>query len=149
MIINPSEEEILEDGWVLFVEPELSQEEIFNNQKNLLIDQVLHYDSSSYVNEFYIQDIPVWLDKTTRTGLKLRFEAELATGKTDTSLWYNNMQFPLELNNAIQMLYALEIYASQCYDNTQWHLANINTLTTIEELEAYDYTSGYPEKLRF
>lgn len=59
------------------------------------------------------------------------------------------MQFPLELNNAIQMLYALEIYASQCYDNTQWHLANINTLTTIEELEAYDYTSGYPEKLRF
>ena len=149
MIINPSEEEILEDGWVLFVKSEPSQEEIFNNQKNLLIDQVLYYDSSSYVNEFYIQDIPVWLDKTTRTGLKLRFEAELAAGKTDTSLWYNNMQFPLELNNAIQMLYALEIYASQCYDNTQWHLANINTLTTIEELEAYDYTSGYPEKLRF
>lgn len=59
MIINPSEEEILEDGWVLFVKSEPSQEEIFNNQKNLLIDQVLYYDSSSYVNEFYIQDIPV------------------------------------------------------------------------------------------
>lgn len=59
------------------------------------------------------------------------------------------MQFPLKLDVATQMLYSIEIYASACYDNTQQHLANINALTTIDEVENYDHTSNYPEKLKF
>ena len=47
------------------------------------------------------------------------------------------------------MLYALEVYASQCYDNTQRHLATVNGLQSIEEVEGYDYTTGYPTKLEF
>lgn len=47
------------------------------------------------------------------------------------------------------MLYAIEIYASACYDNTQYHLSEVSKLETIEEIDAYDYTSGYPEKLQF
>jgi hypothetical protein len=47
------------------------------------------------------------------------------------------------------MLYAIELYASACYDNTQRHLAAIKELQTIEEIESYDYKAGYPEKLRF
>lgn len=110
---------------------------------------ILDYDSSKSVNIFYINGLEVWLDKATRTGLKLRFEAEIAVGQTDTTLWYNNMQFPLLLEDAVQMLYAIEIYASECYDNTQKHLAEVSSLNTIEEVEAYDYTTGYPDKLNF
>lgn len=47
------------------------------------------------------------------------------------------------------MLYALEVYASQCYDNTQRHLAELQKLTDVESITAYDYTVGYPEKLHF
>ena len=47
------------------------------------------------------------------------------------------------------MLYALEVYASACYDRTQAHLAAIDALETIEEIESYDYRVGYPEKLKF
>ena len=65
------------------------------------------------------------------------------------TLWYNGVQFTLKLEEAVQMLYLIEIYASACYDNTQRHLANLDKLTTIEEIESYDYKSGYPEKLRF
>jgi hypothetical protein len=81
--------------------------------------------------------------------LKLRFEAEIAMGKTETALWYDSLQFPLPLDTAIQMLYAIEVYASECYDNTQAHLANVNAIDNLEELQNYDYTSGYPEKLNF
>lgn len=47
------------------------------------------------------------------------------------------------------MLYAIEVYASQCYDNTQYHLANVEKLETLDEIMEYNYMSGYPEKLEF
>lgn len=146
---NPSDELLFEDGWILYEEPEPTEEDIFNEAKKELISNIEYYDSSSDVNMFFIQGLPVWLDKATRAGLKLRFEAEIAMGKTETALWYGSLQFPLPLDTAIQMLYAIEVYASECYDNTQAHLANVNAIDNLEELQNYDYTSGYPEKLNF
>lgn len=146
-IFNPSEEMILEDGWTEYVipvyEPTIKD---YRRDKKIEIER---YDSSENVNIFYINDIPVWMDKATRAGLMLRFNAELENARTETSLWYNGMMFSLPLDNAVKMLYAIEIYASACYDNTQKHLAEIDKLETIEEVEAYDYRTGYPEKLRF
>lgn len=146
-IINPTEEMILADGWVEYIAPvyEKTIEDYRRDKK----DEILHFDSSEEVNIFYIQGLPVWLDKATRAGLKLRFEAEIAVGKTDTVLWYNGMSFPLFLEQAIQMLYAIEVYASACYDNTQRHLATVDNLETIEDIENYNYRSDYPEKLEF
>ena len=37
------------------------------------------------------------------------------------------------------MLYAIEVYASACYDNIKNHLANIDSLINIEEVDAYDH----------
>ena len=144
---NPTEKMILEDGWTEYVY--VAPEKTIQEYKREKLDEIKHYDESSEVNEFFIHDIPVWLDKTTRVGLKLRFESEIAMGKTETTLWYNNIQFPLPLENAIQMLFAIEVYASSCYDMTQYHLAQVNELEDINEIENYDYTTGYPEKLNF
>lgn len=152
---NPTEEMILADGWVEYIEPEPTPAPEKTEEEKLAIAKrdkkrnISYYDKSSAVNRFYISDTPMWLDKETRTGLKLRFEAEIAMGKTDTTLWADGVQYPLSLETAIQMLYALEVYASMCYDQTQAHLAAIDALTTVEEVEAYDHTSGYPEKLKF
>lgn len=117
--------------------------------KEKKLAEIAAYDSSSSVNGFFINGIEVWLDKDTRAGLKLRFEAEIATGKTETTLWYEGMQFPLPLELAMQMLYAIEVYASACYDNTQSHYAAVKGMYSVEEINAYDYTVGYPEKLSF
>ena len=146
---NPTEEMLLEDGWEVYVAPEPTAEELLARAKRDKKREIEYYDSSSEVNEFYVNDVPMWLDKTTRTGLMLRFNAEIASGKTETILWYGNISIPLQLNTAVQMLYALEVYASQCYDNTQSHYVIVDTLETIEEVESYDYRVGYPEKLRF
>lgn len=154
---------LLNDEQLSFKEqnPDANVEEVFymklktasNKTASQLLQElnkkILEYDSSSEVNIFYINGLPVWLDKATRTGLKLRFEAEAASGQTETTLWYNNVQFPLTIESAIKMLYAIELYASACYDNTQKHLAIANSLVTAEEIENYDYKSGYPEKINF
>lgn len=139
----------LEELDAMLIGIEASDEERLTAIKSFKKAEVERYDKSSAVNQFFISDTPMWLDKETRTGLKLRFEAEVAMGKNDTTLWADGVQYPLPLSTAVSMLYALEVYASQSYDNTQAHLAAIDALTTVEEVESYDHTSGYPEKLKF
>ena len=146
---NPTDEKLFADGWEIYVTPELTDEQILFNAKKDKKNDIEKYDSSVEVNEFYIQGFPVWLDKATRAGLMLRFNSELALKKETTTLWYEGHSFTLPLNTAMQMLYALEVYASECYDNTQLHLANVEKLETLEEVMEYDYKVGYPEKLHF
>jgi hypothetical protein len=148
---NPTEEMLLEDGWIehIPVPYEPTEEEILNTEKEYKIEDILIHDSSPEVNGFYIADQEMWLDKATRVGLKLRFDAEIASGQTNTTLWYEGTPFNIELANAIHMLNAIELYASACYDKTQAHIANINAIADLETLKNYDYRTGYPEKLRF
>lgn len=149
---NPTHEQIIADGWVEYIappKPEPTAEELLARAKEAKKVEIEEYDASPEVNRFYISDTPMWLDKETRTGLKLRFEAEVAMGKNGTTLWADGVQYPLPLSIAVKMLYALEVYASQSYDNTQAHLAAVDALTTVEDIEAYDHTAGYPEKLKF
>ena len=150
--INPTDEMLFEDGWELYVIPEPVQpteDDILVNNKGIKRNEIIEYDSSIGVNEFYINNTSMWFDKATRTGLMLRFNAEIAMGKEDTVLWYGNISIPLKLEDAVQMLYAIEVYASACYDVTQYHLSKIDTFETIEDVDGYDYTDGYPEKLKF
>lgn len=148
---NPTEEMLIEDGWEEYVPPtyEPTEEELLTRAKQDKKKEIERFDTSQEVNEFSVQGFPIWLDKATRAGLMLRFQAEQAMGKEDTVLWYNGMQFPLALENALAMLYTIENYASACYDNTQRHLAVVDNLTTVDEVELYDYRAGYPEKLEF
>jgi hypothetical protein len=148
-ILNPTEKMVLEDGWVEFKAPEPTAEELLVRAKKDKIREIEDYDSSYSINEFYVQGASIWLDKATRAGLKLRFEAEKESGKTDTALWYNGIQYPLTIESAIDMLLKIELYASECYDNTQRHIVAVSALETMDELAAYDYTVGYPEKLNF
>lgn len=148
-IINPPHELLIEYGWEEYTTPELTDEQKLDFAKQRKMDEVNLYDKSLAVESFSINGIDVWLDKATRTGLMLRFNSELALKKENTTLWYNGVPFTLLVSSAIQMLYALENYASECYDNTQYHLTNIENLDTIEAIEDYDITTGYPNKLTF
>lgn len=105
------------------------------------------YDTSSEVNSFSLNGLPVWLDKDTRVGLMNSTQIEKAAGHETTTLWLGSVNLVINCDLAIQLLSALELYALECYNKTAEHKANVGKLTSIEEVEAYDYTTGYPDKL--
>lgn len=148
---NPTEEMLLADGWKVH-EPvvyEPTAEEILNREREYKIEEILRHDSSNEVNIFYIDGQDMWFNKATRVGLKRRFDAEIAKGKTETIIWYEGTPFNIELATALEMLNALELYASACYDNTQRHIATVKSMEMIDDIKSYDYRTGYPDYLRF
>ena len=116
--------------------------------KSLLLHEVTEYDKSSHVNGFYLNGIQAWLDKATRVGLANSIAIEKAAHLTQTVLYLNGHALTVEIEKAQQMLSLLELYALDCYRQTETHKININAITTIEELD-YDYKTGYPEQLHF
>ena len=152
-IINPTEDMILSDGWEEYIYVpeviEVTDKERLEIARESLYERINLYDQSNAVNAFYMMGVEMWLDKATRVGLMLRFQAENAMGIKTTSLWYGNESYELPIENAMQMLFLLEMYASNCYDNTQRHIANVATLEKIEDIENYNYFEGYPDKLQF
>ena len=69
------------------------------------------------------------------------------SGQSTTTLWLNNMCFTLSVDDIIDKLSALEQYALNCYNVTASHKNAVQSLTTIEAVNEYDITQGYPTKL--
>lgn len=107
------------------------------------------YDVSDNVNGFLLNGQHTWLSKNDRASLRSLVQIEKESGMTTTTLWHEEQSFQLSVDDALAMLSALELYASQCYNKTAEHLAAVSALTTIEEINAYDHTTGYPEQLSF
>jgi len=47
------------------------------------------------------------------------------------------------------LLIAAAVYAAEALNTTELHKATVQNLTSISEVENYDYTVGYPNKLQF
>lgn len=112
------------------------------------------YDASDSVNSFTLKhggaSLPYWLPAVQRNQLV-----------TSVTAWSNSHDtYRLDLreygtyidvacNTLLEMLSKLEDYAVACYNATSANLAAVQKLTTVDEVEAYDITQGYPEKLEF
>ena len=111
------------------------------------IAEIASYDTSSSVNGFVLNGLLVWLDKATRVGLMNSTTIAKAAGKQTTTLWLGGLKLVVDCDKAIQLLSALEMYALECFNVTASHMQAVSELTTIEEVEAYDYKDGYPKML--
>ena len=117
--------------------------------KKEVIRKIDEYDTSVNVNSFKLNGVDVWLSKDTRVGLMNSLNIEKNSGKEQSTLWFNNMCITINCDAAMQMLSALELYALDCYNVTAQHKVAVNQLTDLEAALAYDYTTGYPEKISF
>ncbi len=113
------------------------------------IKEIDNYDTSVEVNSFFLNGLQVWLNKDTRVGLMNSLTIEKNAGKEDSTLWFNNICVVVKCDAAMQMLSALELYALECYNKTAEHKVSVEALGSVEAVEAYDYTTGYPTKLTF
>ncbi len=111
------------------------------------LQEIDTYDLSSAVNGFMLNGLLVWLDKATRVGLMNSTTIAKAAGQETTTLWLGGLKLVVDCDKAIQLLSALEIYALECFNVTASHKAAVNELTTVEEVETYDYKAGYPKML--
>ena len=139
---------IVEDARQFFdaiVEP-VDDLEYHKRQK---IHEIEVYDISENVNGFFLGDTLLWLDKDTRTGLVNTLNSAAIVGREQVNIWFSGLYITLHIEEARQVLAALEIYASDCYNVTALHKVQVNELETIEEVDNFDVTSDYPERLIF
>lgn len=144
---NPTEEMVSADGWIEYVIPEPTAEELLARAKANKIREIEAYDKSSAVNSFYYGDVAFWLDRDTRVSVRSTAEIMKEMSRETMTLWLGDVNVTLAPAQVLQMLAVLEIYALECYNTTAQHKSAVNNLATIEEVEAYDYTQGYPQKI--
>lgn len=111
--------------------------------------EIARYDSSPAVNTFMLGDKRMWLSKSDRVGLVNSVTIEKAAGREATRLWFGGETYEIPVDAALDMLSVLEIYALECYNVTASHRKAVEDAETLEEAMNYDYTAGYPEKLKF
>lgn len=115
--------------------------------KKAKIAEITAYDKSPAVNAFYLNGEQHWLDFNLRDRVFDGNERIAYKGREETSLWLDGKCFVMPIAVAQDLICTIEVYAKDCYNVTATHQAEVNKLTTIEEVEAYNYKTGYPEKL--
>lgn len=147
VVCNPTEDMLRQAGYEEYQEPVPTESEKLEQAKVEKIAEITAYDTSSSVNGFMLNGVLVWLDKATRVGLMNSTTIAKAAGQETTTLWLGGLKLVVDCDKAIQLLSVLEMYALECFNVTASHKAAVNELTTIEEVEAYDYKTGYPKML--
>lgn len=118
--------------------------------KRWLLKAKIHaYDKSRHVEDFTIGGIHLWLDHDLRGKVKENLETCQQMGEENTVLRFNGMAFPVTVQLGWQMYYSVLAYARDSWNVTEGHDATADKLTTGEEMDAYDYTAGYPQKPAF
>lgn len=117
--------------------------------KEMLIAEITAYDKSPSVNSFLLNDKQRWLDIDLRRSLSYSTNILKEDGEKTVDIWFDTECETMDIDNALYMLKELEVYAKQTNSVTHQHKAEVMALTSIEEVEAYDITKGYPEKLVF
>ena len=143
----PTEQQLAEWGFKPYTPP--VPERTLEIAKTEKIAEITAYDTSEAVNSFTLGNATMWISRDDRISLMNSTSILKNAGVETTTLWYGGEKYTLPCDTLIQMLSALEVYALQCYDVTEEHKVAVNALTTIEAVDAYDYTTGYPEHLTF
>ena len=117
--------------------------------KSEKIMQIEEYDRSEAVNSFTIGNQTMWLTVSERQQLATQISSNEAIGREAMTRWFGGQEFTFPLATWKQMLVALEVYAGDALNVTEAHKAAVNALETIEEVDNFDITVGYPEKLSF
>lgn len=155
-IINPTEEMVLENGWVKLVEPIPSERVLLERARRKKLDELYAYDESKEVNDCIIVyqgvEYHYWKDKFERDVLKNTVRDYIAMGRTEYRLDLREVGISITIpcESLLQMMAVLEVYASDCYNRTTDHDFFIKSLTTKEEIDAYEFRgNGYPSIPRF
>lgn len=123
--------------------------------KEMLLAEIDAYDNSSSVNGFILNGMLIPWSKNDpnspnvekRMGLRQNIADKVALGEENIAIWLKGMSFTMPCAQAEVLMRSIENYAYECFNVTASHKQAVSELTTIEEVEAYDYRTGYPKML--
>ena len=144
----PSEQRLTEWGFEEYIEPTPTTEELLARAKADKIAELEAYDANE-VNSFSVNGKDMWLDHDVRQQLRISLDALSQAGRETVTKWIDGPAYAFPTAVWFQMLTAVEVYASDALNVTEGHRAAIESLLTVEEVENYDFTTGYPSKLVF
>lgn len=114
------------------------------------ISEIDLYDKSKAVEEFNLNGIGMWYKADKRTTIRNLVESSVKEGRNEVTLWTEEepiLPITVSCDLALDLLAKLEVYAGDALAVTQRKKAEVQALQSVEEINAYDITSGYPEKL--
>lgn len=123
--------------------------EYLASRKDAKKAEVCDYAKSNSVKVFELNGVRGWLDSEARVSIRAAVADKAAAGRESVTIYLAGVGVTMTPAKAEEVLAAVEVYASDCYDVTETHKAAVDALTTAEEVEAYDYAAGYPEPLQF
>lgn len=156
VVCNPTEDMLRQAGYEEYVEPPLTEKEKLEQAKADKIAEIEAYDTSDKVNGFILNDMLIPWSKNDpsspnvdkRMGLRQNIADKVALGEENISIWMKGMSFTMPCAQAEMLMRSIENYAYECFNVTAAHKVAVSKLTTIEEVEKYDITAGYPAQLR-
>lgn len=111
------------------------------------INEIDNYYNSSNVNNFKLNGMDMWLDPTLRGNVQRQIWAANVKGDETLTISISGIELTLPIATAELLLAELEQYAATCYNVRDKKYAEVKNLEDIEQVTAYDATSGYPEQL--
>lgn len=105
------------------------------------------YDSSPAVNSFYLFGNAMWLPKELRISLSNTAWSKDRMKIQRMPVNLQNNSLILDVEQVLDILSEVEDYANLCFVNTDKHRIAIEQFEKIQEIENYNFKTGYPNKL--
>lgn len=128
-------------------EPPVERLTDIDKAKAAKIAEIAAYSDSDAVNTLSFHGMKTWLTPNVRANYLVSLDAAELLGETDITFVVEGVQASLPIKQVRLLLAKIQRYADACYIVTEEHKRAVRALQTVEEVEAYDYTTGYPEKL--
>lgn len=142
-VYNPTDEMLVRAGYVCVEDVE----EELQRAKEVKIAEIAAYSDSDAVNSLTFNGLKTWLTPNVRANYLVSLDAAELLGETDITFVVEGMQASLPIKQVRLLLAKIQRYADACYIVTEGHKRAVRALQTVDEVEKYDYTKGYPEKL--
>lgn len=143
-VYNPTDEMLMRAGYVYMEDVE----EELQRAKDVKIAEIATYSDSDAVNSLTFNGMKTWLTPDVRANYLVSLDAAELLGETDITFVVEGVQASLPIKQVRLLLAKIQRYADACFIVTERHKIAVRALQTVEEVESYDYTKGYPEKLK-
>ena len=113
------------------------------------VHEIDEYYNSSKVNNFKLNGMDMWLDPTLRGNIQRQIWAANITKEETLVISISGAPIELPVQTAETMLANLEQDAAACYNVRDKKIADLYLLESVDTVNQFNATDGYPEILQF